>query len=59
MGRWIMVDIYRDATFQVINLALDTNPEGDSCLSIYKKMGLKNSLFSKKQYNVSYLFSIF
>ena len=54
-----MVDIYRDATFQVINLALDTNPEGDSCLSIYKKMGLKNSLFSKKQYNVSYLFSIF
>ena len=36
MGRWIVVTIYRHAKRRGIYLALFTNPEGDSCFSIYQ-----------------------
>jgi len=35
-GRWIVVDIYRDAKRRGIYPLLFTNPEGDSCFSIYQ-----------------------
>ena len=35
-GRWIVVDIYRDAKRWGIYPLLLTNPEGDSCFSIYQ-----------------------
>ena len=35
-GRWIVVDIYRDAKRRRIYPPLFTDPEGDSCFSIYQ-----------------------
>ena len=35
-GRWIVVDIYRDAKRRGIYPPLFTDPEGDSCFSIYQ-----------------------
>ena len=40
-GRWIVVDIYRDAKRQGIYLALWTDPEEDSCFSIYQISWIK------------------
>ena len=37
-----MVAIYRDAKCRGIYLALFTNPEGDSCFSIYLTGWIKN-----------------
>ena len=34
-GRWIVVLIFRDAKDRGVYLALFTDPEGDSCFSIY------------------------
>ena len=48
-----MVDIYRGAKRRGIYLALGTDPEGDSCFSIYLNIWIKSTLFSKKQYNVN------
>ena len=39
-GRWI-VGIYRDAKRRGIYLALFTDPEGDSCFSIYQISWIK------------------
>ena len=35
-GRWIVVDIYRDAKRRGTYPPLFTDPEGDSCFSIYQ-----------------------
>ena len=40
-GRWIVVDIYRDATRRGIYPPLFTDPEGDSCFSIYQIRWIK------------------
>ena len=39
-GRCIVVDIYRGAKRRGIYLALGTDPEGDSCFSIYQNIWL-------------------
>ena len=51
MGRWIVVDIYRDAKRQGISLALWTDPEGDSCFNIYhiSRVKIKKELFVNKR----------
>ena len=41
MGRWIVVDIYRDAKRRGIYPLLFTDPEGDSCFSIYQIRWIK------------------
>ena len=40
-GRWIVVDIYRDAKRRGIYPPLFTDPEGDSCFSIYQIRWIK------------------
>ena len=40
-GRWIVLDIYRDAKRRGINPLLFTDPEGDSCFSIYQIRWIK------------------
>ena len=45
-GRWIVVDIYRDAKRRVIYPTLFTDPEGDSCFSIYQIRWIKKRLFN-------------
>ena len=42
-GRWIVVDIYRDAKRRGIYPPLFTEPEGDSCFSIYQIRWIKNA----------------
>ena len=44
-GRWIVVDIYRDAKRQGIYPPLFTDPEGDSCFSIYQIRWIKKCHF--------------
>ena len=44
-GRWIVVDIYRDAKRRCIYPPLFTDPEGDSCFSIYQIRWIKNCCF--------------
>ena len=39
-----MVDIYRDAKRRGIYLPLFTDPEGDSCFSIYQIRWIKNAV---------------
>ena len=46
MGRWIVVDIYRDAKRRGIYPLLFTNPEGDSCFSIYQIRWIKKCFFN-------------
>ena len=36
-----MVDMHQDAKHRGIYLMLGTNPEGDSCFSIYQNNGIK------------------
>ena len=43
-GMWIVVDIYRDAKRRGIYPPLLTDPEGDSCFSIYQIRWIKNTL---------------
>ena len=43
-GRWIVVDIYRDAKRRGIYPPLFTDPEGDSCFSIYQIRWIKKPL---------------
>ena len=45
-GRWIVVDIYRDAKRQSIYPPLFTDPEGDSCFSIYQIRWIKKRFFN-------------
>jgi len=45
-GRWIVVDIYRDAKRQAIYPPLFTDPEGDSCFSIYQIWWTKKIFFN-------------
>ena len=42
-GRWIVVDIYRDAKHRGIYPPLFTDPEGSSCFSIYQIRWIKNA----------------
>ena len=42
--RWIVVDIYRDAKRRGIYPPLFTDPEGDSCFSIYQIRWIKKTL---------------
>jgi len=44
-GRWIVVDIYRDGKGRGIYPLLFTNPEGDSCFSIYQIRWRKEGRF--------------
>ena len=44
-GRWRAVDIYRDAKRRGIYPPLFTDPEGDSCFSIYQIRWIKKMLF--------------
>ena len=44
-GRWIVVDIYRDVKRQGIYPPLFTDPEGDSCFSIYQIRWIKKCFF--------------
>ena len=44
-GRWIVVDIYRDAKRRGIYPPLFANPEGDSCFSIYQIRWIKKCHF--------------
>ena len=44
MGRWIVVDINRDAKRRGIYPPLFTDPEGDSCFSIYQIRRIKNAV---------------
>ena len=44
-GRWIVVDIYREAKRLGIYPPLFTDPEGDSCVSIYQIRWIKKMLF--------------
>ena len=44
-GRWIVVDIYRDAKRRGIYPPLLTNPEGDSCFSVYQIRRIKKCRF--------------
>ena len=43
-GRRIVVDIYRDAKRRGIYPSLFTNPEGDSCFTIYQVRLIKKAL---------------
>jgi len=45
-GRWIVVDIYRDAKRGGIYPPLFTDPEGDSCFSIYQVRWIKKCCFN-------------
>ena len=45
-GRWIVVDIYRDAKGRGIYPPLFTDPEGDSCFSIYQIRWIKKCCFN-------------
>ena len=45
-GRWIVVDIYRDAKRRGIYLPLFTDPEGNSCFSIYQIRWIKKRFFN-------------
>ena len=45
-GRWIVVDIYRDAKRRGIYPPLFTDPEGDSCFSIYQIRWIKKRFFN-------------
>ena len=45
-GRWIVVDIYRDAKRRVIYPPLFTDPEGDSCFRIYQIRWIKKCCFN-------------
>ena len=45
-GRWIVVDIYRDAKRRGIYPPLFTDPEGDSCFSIYQIRWIKKCCFN-------------
>ena len=40
-GSWMLVKIYRDGKRRGIYLALFTDPEGDSCFSIYQISWIK------------------
>ena len=55
-GRWIVVDIilYQDAKRRGIYLALWTDPEGDSCFSIYRIswIKIKKELFVHKRHHL-------
>ena len=44
-GRWIVVHIYRDAKRRGIYPPLFTDPEGDSCFSIYQIRWIKKCFF--------------
>ena len=44
-GRWIVVDVYRDAKRRGIYPPLFTDPEGDSCFSIYQISWIKKCCF--------------
>ena len=43
-GRWIVVDIYQDVKRRGIYQLLFTDPEGDSCFSIYQIRWIKKTL---------------
>ena len=43
-GRWIVVDIYREGKRRGIYPPLFTDPEGDSCFSIYQIRWIKKTL---------------
>ena len=45
-GRWIVVDIYRGAKRRGIYPPLFTDPEGDSCFSIYQISWIKKRFFN-------------
>ena len=45
-GRWMVVDIYRDAKCRVIYPLLFTDTEGDSCFSIYQIRWIKKCCFN-------------
>ena len=45
-GRWIVVDIYQDAKRRGIYPPLFTDPEGDSCFSIYQIRWTKKRFFN-------------
>ena len=45
-GRWIVVDIYRDAKRRGIYPPLLTDPEGESCFSIYQIRWIKKCCFN-------------
>ena len=45
-GRWIVVDTYRDAKRRGIYPLLFTDPEGDSCFSIYQIRWIKKRFFN-------------
>ena len=45
-GRWIVVDIYRAAKRRGIYPPLFTDPEGDSCFSIYQIRWIKKRFFN-------------
>ena len=45
-GRWIVVDIYRDAKRRGIYPPLFTDPEGDSCFIIYQIRWIKKCCFN-------------
>ena len=45
-GRWIVEDIYRDAKRRGIYPPLFTDPEGDSCFSIYQIRWIKQRFFN-------------
>ena len=51
-GRWIVVDIYRDAKRRGIYPPLFTDPEGDSCFSIYQIRCIKKRFFNFFFWNV-------
>ena len=44
--RWIVMDIYRDAKRRGIYPPLFTDPEGDSCFSIYQITWIKKRFFN-------------
>jgi len=45
-GRWIVVDIYRDAKRRGIYPPLFTDPEGDRCFSVYQIRWVKKRFFN-------------
>ena len=45
-GRWIVVDIYQDAKRRGIYPPLFTDPEGDSCFTIYQIRWIKKCCFN-------------
>ena len=52
-GRWIVVDIYRDAKRRGIYPPLFTDREGDSCFSIYQIRWIKKCCFNFFFWNFS------